>query len=384
MDCENALELLSAALDGELTAQQQAQLDEHLAQCPSCRALQAELAGLHEACAQLDVAAPEGLKEQIMAHLPGQSAKNGAVYWRRWGAMAAAIALVALMAWQVPRFITQPTAERTADTVTMDVDEAEAPMAAENAPVDIGEAEAPTAAENAPMEDVPLLDGINGAARSSALTDGVDAFDFDAADAEAPAKAAAKPVSDYRAASAGSTAKRVADAETTAKHTADAEVPETYAGGGSAQTVQGDAEPVTTAGAIAATQADAPDGAAPSPEAMPFMARLAPVNSATTDEVMETAPETGAGNVPAEPRETLMEDTPGYCGVLTLEAYHPALDRALSVVEADGMARYTLSAEAFAQLVAQLNAEALPFTLSVQDSGADRFDAPGLVLVPLD
>lgn len=378
MDCENVLELLSAALDGELTAQQQVQLDEHLTQCPSCRALQAELAGLHEACAQLEVPAPEGLKEQIMAHLPAQSAKRVAPYWRRWGAMAAAIALVALMAWQVPKFITQPTTDQTVDTVTMDANDEELP---------------PLAAEGAPRTAAPSgdgTDGINGVVQSSALFDGVDAVDGvnafdtdgDAAhiapppSAEDPASGptAAAPGSDYFAASVEVPVKR---------QIVDAEAPKAYAGGGADQMAEEEAvQPLTTAGVLPDKLADTPEVAAETPEAVPFLgSKHTPVNTATTEEVMETAPETGAGNVPAEPREALVEDEPGYCGVLTLEAYHPALDQALSTGEAGGMARYILSAEAFARLVHQLDAEALSFSLSPQ-VGSDS-DAPGLVLVPL-
>ena len=37
--CERMTELMSAALDGELTAEEQSALDAHLAQCGDCRAL---------------------------------------------------------------------------------------------------------------------------------------------------------------------------------------------------------------------------------------------------------------------------------------------------------------------------------------------------------
>ena len=41
LTCEQALELISAQLDGALTAEEAGALDEHLAQCPACRALRA-------------------------------------------------------------------------------------------------------------------------------------------------------------------------------------------------------------------------------------------------------------------------------------------------------------------------------------------------------
>ena len=36
LTCEQALELISAQLDGALTAEEAGALDEHLAQCPAC------------------------------------------------------------------------------------------------------------------------------------------------------------------------------------------------------------------------------------------------------------------------------------------------------------------------------------------------------------
>ena len=42
LTCEQALELISAQLDGALTAEEAGALDEHLAQCPACRALRAD------------------------------------------------------------------------------------------------------------------------------------------------------------------------------------------------------------------------------------------------------------------------------------------------------------------------------------------------------
>ena len=115
MNCETALELLSASLDGELTAAEQAELQAHLDQCPSCRAIQTELMGLHVACGEMEALPPAGLKEQILAHLPPQR-PGKVVYWRRWGAMAAALALVALAAWRLPHYLyDRPTAEPQSD-----------------------------------------------------------------------------------------------------------------------------------------------------------------------------------------------------------------------------------------------------------------------------
>lgn len=101
INCETALELLSASMDGELTPDQEPLLQAHLDQCPHCRALQVELIGLHTACGTMEVLPPAQLKEQIMANLPPQRPAK-VIYWKRWGAMAAALTLVALAAWRLP------------------------------------------------------------------------------------------------------------------------------------------------------------------------------------------------------------------------------------------------------------------------------------------
>lgn len=98
MDCAAAHIALSAHLDGELTPAEAQELQEHLALCPQCRALQEELSALQELLRQIDLPAPPPeLKERVMANLPPQGKPKGkvmAIHWRRWGAMAAAAALV--------------------------------------------------------------------------------------------------------------------------------------------------------------------------------------------------------------------------------------------------------------------------------------------------
>lgn len=116
MTCENAWEWMSAALDGELSATETAELGRHLAQCDSCRALFAELSAIHGACGGLDAAPPPGLKEQILNALPPQEApapkRSGkviSIHWKRWSAMAAAFVLISLAAWRLPKTVSQPT-----------------------------------------------------------------------------------------------------------------------------------------------------------------------------------------------------------------------------------------------------------------------------------
>lgn len=118
MTCEAMLELMSAALDGELSADEKALLDRHLAQCDHCRALFDELTAIHDACGQMEVEPPPALRARILEQLPPQetpaqkpSAKVIYLHWRRWAAMAAAFVLISLAAWRLPltRFRSAPS-----------------------------------------------------------------------------------------------------------------------------------------------------------------------------------------------------------------------------------------------------------------------------------
>lgn len=70
MACEHYYELISAQLDRELTREEEQELNAHLEQCPSCRALAEQLAGLHEDFSALeDVPAPEGFTQGVMERI---------------------------------------------------------------------------------------------------------------------------------------------------------------------------------------------------------------------------------------------------------------------------------------------------------------------------
>ena len=96
MTCEQALEAMSAALDGELSAEERKELDEHLNTCPACAALMEELSGQSLLLRQLDCDVPAGLDVRILSALPEQPrpAKKGKIIrWRRWGTLAACLIL---------------------------------------------------------------------------------------------------------------------------------------------------------------------------------------------------------------------------------------------------------------------------------------------------
>lgn len=67
MACDQFLELLSAQLDGALTEEEERELEEHLAACPDCRAVGAQLSALQGAFPELEeVPAPEGFTQGVM------------------------------------------------------------------------------------------------------------------------------------------------------------------------------------------------------------------------------------------------------------------------------------------------------------------------------
>lgn len=101
LDCEQALELISAKLDGALTAEESAQLEEHLAACPACRALLADFEELHMELPRLAAQPPADLKDNIMAEVrrskvtPFQGKKKQ-WRWRSLASLAAVLVLVFL------------------------------------------------------------------------------------------------------------------------------------------------------------------------------------------------------------------------------------------------------------------------------------------------
>ena len=99
LTCEQALELISAQLDGALTAGEAGALDEHLAQCPACRALRADLSTLHQLLPTLAEEPPAGLKDNIMKAVYASKCtpfhtRKRQWRWRSWASLAAVLVLV--------------------------------------------------------------------------------------------------------------------------------------------------------------------------------------------------------------------------------------------------------------------------------------------------
>ncbi len=72
MNCEKALILISAALDGELTEVERQLLEDHLNQCPQCRALSEDFGVLSVALSDMETQPPDGLIQQVEATLNTQ------------------------------------------------------------------------------------------------------------------------------------------------------------------------------------------------------------------------------------------------------------------------------------------------------------------------
>lgn len=95
--CEYYIELLSAALDGMLSEEQELELAEHLASCPACRELGPQLVAAHAAFTRMEeLEAPEGFAEAVMARVRAEeSARPKVVPFHRRPAVKVLGALAA-------------------------------------------------------------------------------------------------------------------------------------------------------------------------------------------------------------------------------------------------------------------------------------------------
>ena len=73
MNCENAFDLISMDIDGELSPEQAEQLQAHLRDCADCRRLAEAMRAIHSNVSALEVPAPEGLAEGVMRRIGQQS-----------------------------------------------------------------------------------------------------------------------------------------------------------------------------------------------------------------------------------------------------------------------------------------------------------------------
>lgn len=95
MNCEKYLDLISARLDGELTAQEEAELTAHLKDCPACRAIAQDLQTLHSALTHPGEAdAPPALSQSVMQKIKAERAAAARRrFVRRLSGLAACLVL---------------------------------------------------------------------------------------------------------------------------------------------------------------------------------------------------------------------------------------------------------------------------------------------------
>ncbi len=99
MNCERYLDLISARLDGELTAQEEAELTAHLQECPACRAIAGDMEGLHSALTGLgEVDVPAELSQTVMGKIKGERISARRRFVRRISGLAACLVLC-VTAW---------------------------------------------------------------------------------------------------------------------------------------------------------------------------------------------------------------------------------------------------------------------------------------------
>ena len=101
MTCDQALEAISAALDGELSDAEREELEVHLTSCPACRALYDDLRDIQADALDSALEVPEGFHDRVMAAVaeesgvtPVRTRKRRS--WKRWGGLAAVAAVVVL------------------------------------------------------------------------------------------------------------------------------------------------------------------------------------------------------------------------------------------------------------------------------------------------
>ena len=101
LHCEEALELISARIDGPLSGEESARLEDHLSVCPACRTLAADLEQLHAELPLLAAQPPADLTANVMNRIREQKitpfqSKKRRWQWRSLASLAAVAVLVVI------------------------------------------------------------------------------------------------------------------------------------------------------------------------------------------------------------------------------------------------------------------------------------------------
>ena len=89
--------LISAQLDGALSPEEEAQLEKHLASCPACRRVRAELEGVHALLLGAAAPTPPQFSDRILSGLAAQEQRKRPPLLRRAAPFLASAAVLALV-----------------------------------------------------------------------------------------------------------------------------------------------------------------------------------------------------------------------------------------------------------------------------------------------
>lgn len=98
--CESYEDLLSAQLDGELTAREQADLTAHLETCPHCRKYARDLQALHTSLLAMAADPPDWMTDSILEDV--KTAPTPPKKTRRWAPLACAAVLALVLLGSAP------------------------------------------------------------------------------------------------------------------------------------------------------------------------------------------------------------------------------------------------------------------------------------------
>lgn len=93
-DCDKYIEMISAMVDGELTAEQEAELRTHIDQCGECARVYDAFLGISDALAEDLIAPPETLAKGVMYKIKMQKKGGNRFAFGRYTAIAACLALI--------------------------------------------------------------------------------------------------------------------------------------------------------------------------------------------------------------------------------------------------------------------------------------------------
>ena len=181
MNCEQAYELMSARLDGALSAAQEETLRAHLEGCPACRALMETMTGLDAKVAALREPAPEGLKKGVLYRID-QATGKAKTPRRRWfgpgtalGAVAAVLVLlVGLGVFPLGTKSAVGGISEHADSAAVEQNRGAAPVEAAGAEEPVKNGLIPNAVPQEPAATATIsLDGLKGDEKEESLSGSV-------------------------------------------------------------------------------------------------------------------------------------------------------------------------------------------------------------------